>query len=118
MQNVDIWEWDTPSVHSLTLAICVVFTALLFCVLCILSLLLCRKSVNAPKDTTLPSTSQSPCGRSAEFIISEVSPRIDPVISKALAVERLLQRSYVFDTRVMGRPDVNVHVVAAKRDYI
>lgn len=100
--------------------------------------------MNAPKDTTLPSTSQSPCGRSAEFIISEVSPSkieqrrcqreariscddpsgdltlegIDPVISKALAVERLLQRSYVFDTRVMGRPDVNVHVVAAKRDYI
>uniref|UniRef100_A0A0N4W640 ACT domain-containing protein n=1 Tax=Haemonchus placei TaxID=6290 RepID=A0A0N4W640_HAEPC len=44
--------------------------------------------------------------------------RIDRSVGKALAVEKLLQDSYIFDTHVMGRPNGNIHIVAAKRDYI
>ncbi|KAK6746946.1 hypothetical protein RB195_000286 [Necator americanus] len=44
--------------------------------------------------------------------------RIDRSIGAALAVEKLLRDSYIFDTRVMSRPSGDVLVVAAKRDYI
>ncbi|CAD6192779.1 unnamed protein product [Caenorhabditis auriculariae] len=44
--------------------------------------------------------------------------KLDPEVGKALAVEQLMQDSYVFDTRILAKPSGDVEVVAAKRDYL
>uniref|UniRef100_A0A1I7WN88 Transcriptional regulator n=1 Tax=Heterorhabditis bacteriophora TaxID=37862 RepID=A0A1I7WN88_HETBA len=44
--------------------------------------------------------------------------KLDRSVGAALAVEQLLRNSYVFDTRVLARPEGDVEVIAAKRDYI
>ncbi|VDO26135.1 unnamed protein product [Haemonchus placei] len=42
MQNVNIWDWDAPAVHSFVL-IFVLISIFLICILCVLGIIFCRR---------------------------------------------------------------------------
>ena len=58
-----------------------------------------------------------PKGKSQTMLLN-MKNRFDRSMGKALAVEQLLTKSFVFDTNILRRPDAEVVIVAAKRDYV
>ncbi|KAK6746947.1 hypothetical protein RB195_000286 [Necator americanus] len=137
MKDVDIWNIPIFQLTNLTL----ILIFLVFIVLCILSAI-CRRSGTQLAEPL--SSLQASCHYNHSFDYNEICAsrieerrcerearlqcenpsadvtldRIDRSIGAALAVEKLLRDSYIFDTRVMSRPSGDVLVVAAKRDYI
>ncbi|CAI4222139.1 unnamed protein product [Auanema sp. JU1783] len=142
-----MWKW-TSQAYNLTAIILLIIAGILLLILCVLSILFCRRrrsSWGGDSSVLAAPWNESSCYNEAFDYADETSPwrieqrrcarekevssdgtakidlnlqRLDPSVGAALAVEQLLRDSYVFDTRLMPKPEADVRIIAAKRDYL